>query len=52
MNKFSPIKRQWEVKYKSPSTGLWVSEVFDFEEDVDDFIENIGAHCDVQEIFG
>jgi len=52
MTKFYDIRRQWEVKYKSPSTGQTIIEIFDNQDDAFDFADNNGAiFCDVQEIF-
>jgi hypothetical protein len=51
MTKFYDIRRQWEVKYKSPSTGQMIVEIISDEELLDDFLDNLGCFADVQEIF-
>lgn len=48
---FTDIKRYWEVRYKSPSTGQIIIQIFNDEEEVDNFIYNIGINCEVQEMF-
>lgn len=40
MNNFSNVPTFWELIYKSLSTGEEVTEIFDNEEDLNDYIEN------------